>query len=78
MRSIRTRLNFWVFALIAGIFLLVFLVARNIHQESFRQTKEITEHIIRESLTQGWKAKVNSLAAMHADQLIQPVYAKDL
>jgi diguanylate cyclase (GGDEF)-like protein/PAS domain S-box-containing protein len=71
-------MNFWVFALIAGIFLLVFLVARNIHQESYQQTSAITEHIIRESLTQGWQAKVRSLAAMYADQLIQPVHAKDL
>ena len=78
MRSIRTRLNFWVFALIAGIFFFVFLVARNIYQASFLQTKAVTEDIIRESLTQGWKAKVHSLAAMHADQLIQPIYARDL
>jgi diguanylate cyclase (GGDEF)-like protein/PAS domain S-box-containing protein len=78
MKSIQTRLNILVLALIAAIFFLVFLYTRDLQKDTLDETRRVTERIIQSSLREEWYKKIRSLASIYAYQLVRPVYVRDL
>ncbi len=78
MKRIQTRLTLWTTLLVAAVAGLVFLSTGNIHGKAFRGTEAITDRVLHDFLRESWEEKVRSLGAMFAEQMVQPVYAKDL
>ncbi len=78
MKSIQTRLNLLVLALVACIFTLVFFYIHDLQKNTLEETREVTERIIQYSLRDEWYKKIRSLAKVYAYQMVQPVYVRDL
>lgn len=76
MRSIRNRLLLWVFALVVGIFAIIFLMMWDFHWRSFDSTEKLTDQTIEAFFMGRWQEQAEALARMFAEQLVCRYTAK--
>ena len=78
MQRIHTRLNLWFLVFILFIFTTIYFCICSFQRDTLRNSQKLTRETLNELIRNNWRQKVDAIAIMLTDQLVQPMREHDM